>query len=418
MLHSSTIPAIRLLAPFLVFLVFCGTDPISSPPSSTGQLEIRTRINPASMAKTTTASQTFFDSLIIEISAPDMTPIRTAKKIDPSNPSFTDTLYDVPAGINRSVIITAVNDESVTHIDSISNRSVDINPNETSRIIATLIPAAGSIYIQLGAVPSIADSIHACFVSSGDTLIQTKVDRKNPKVFLSLDNIPHNQNGSLFVAITNSQGNTLYTARQAITFDARSSNSVFLDFIAEGGDIECIINIRPSGVTLASYSFEPDQYAQTETGDLIITEIMYAANDSEYIELYNPTDQINAYDTLIIDIDGTRREFFNVEINPDSFLVIGRKSLPYADFFHETLSALDLSSNGNWITIRTNNGAILDQVIFTGASNSVEWPTFSGRKSVELDRSRFDQISNNLGRNWNVATELIEGLVQFGTPGY
>ncbi|MFW5784580.1 MAG: hypothetical protein ACOCW1_00220 [Chitinispirillaceae bacterium] len=417
MLHSCINSATRILVPLLVFLVFCGTDPLFAPPSKTGQLEIRTRMNVSSLAKTTEASQTLYDSLVIRITAPDMTPMRIAKRIDPYNPSFTDTLSDVPAGKNRSITIKAVNSDIETHIDSVSNRTVDIDPDETSTVFVTLIPAAGSIYIQLGAIPVIADSIQACFISSGDTLYEVKEDRK-PKVFLSIDNIPHEQQGSLYVTITNSQGNTLYTAHQIITFDARADNFVFLDFITEGGDVECVMNIRPSGVTLASYSFKPDQHPSTETGDLIISEIMYAANDSEYIELYNPSNLQRAYDTLIIDIDGIYREFFDIAVDPDSFLVIGRKALPYVDLYHETISALDLSSNGNWITIRTNDGTIFDQVIFTGVSNSVEWPTFSGKKSVELDRNMFNPVSNNLGRNWITATELIEGLSQFGTPGY
>ena len=89
------------------------------------------------------------------------------------------------------------------------------------------------------------------------------------------------------------------------------------------------------------------QPAETEQGDLVITEIMYAANDSEYIEIYNPQEADVTYDSIYIDIDGTRRLFTDVSIGAQSCFVFGRQTLPWADAAHSVKSALDLSGNGN-----------------------------------------------------------------------
>jgi hypothetical protein len=44
----------------------------------------------------------------------------------------------------------------------------------------------------------------------------------------------------------------------------------------------------------------------------------------------------------------------------------------------------------------------------------------SARRSIELDRDKYDAISNNFGKNWKAsAAGAIEGMAtaQYGTPG-
>jgi hypothetical protein len=80
-------------------------------------------------------------------------------------------------------------------------------------------------------------------------------------------------------------------------------------------------------------------------------------------------------------------------------------------------SALDLSSNGNSITLRTKSGQVIDRVMFAGGSNNLEWPVVSGKQSIVLDTTITDAAANNFGRNWRAATTLISGTTQSGTPG-
>jgi hypothetical protein len=162
-----------------------------------------------------------------------------------------------------------------------------------------------------------------------------------------------------------------------------------------------------------------------ETGRLIVSEIMYSANDSEYIELYNPAE--SAYtDSLFVEIDGTCRSFGIVTVAAKDFWVIGRKALPWADAFNSVTSALDLSSTtGNWLCIRSKaaGDTVLDWVAFAGGSNPQEWPNLgSAKKSIVLDSLFSDPVYNNFGRNWAPAQTQIKQLYpaesteQYGTP--
>ena len=61
--------------------------------------------------------------------------------------------------------------------------------------------------------------------------------------------------------------------------------------------------------------------------------------------------------------------------------------------------------------------SIIDRVIFTGGTNSLEWPKVSGKQAIELEGTINDAAANNFGRNWKAATALIEGTAgQYGTP--
>jgi hypothetical protein len=145
---------------------------------------------------------------------------------------------------------------------------------------------------------------------------------------------------------------------------------------------------------------------------------MYAANDSEYIEICNISTKSVSYDSLTLEIDGTHRTFTNIVIDPGKYLVFGRKSAPWVDQSPAAASALDLSSNGNWITLR-HRDLILDQVIFSSASAGLEWPSVTGKRSIELQKTFYSGQLNNFGRNWTSASTLIASKNSiYGTPGY
>jgi hypothetical protein len=151
---------------------------------------------------------------------------------------------------------------------------------------------------------------------------------------------------------------------------------------------------------------------------------MYNANDSEYVEIYNPAESVYA-DSLILELDGVVRSLGIVSIQPKGFFVVGRRSLPWADTYPSLSSALDLSSGGNWISLRSRAGGdtVMDWVAFCGGSNSQEWPNLgTAKKSIVLDSLIADPAYNNYGRNWTNAQTLISQLYpsvstgQYGTP--
>jgi hypothetical protein len=236
-------------------------------------------------------------------------------------------------------------------------------------------------------------------------------------MFLTLEKIPHNTHGLLLVAAVNSTGDTLYSASNELTFNACAMENIVLNFTSAPGTLSFDMGVVLPGITSASGSISEPDTGVKESGELLITEIMYTANDSEYIEVYNPGESDLTFDTIIVEIDTTDRRFTGVTVAAHQTFVFGRKPLPWTDASHAIASALDLSGSGNWITLRAKNGTIMDRVIFTGGSNTQEWPNVTGKRSIVLDGAINDAKLNNFGRNWKAASELIDGTTaQYGTP--
>jgi hypothetical protein len=401
-----------------MLIVSCGRIPTSiADNEETGTLELRTCIYKNSLAKEAVAGVGLCDSLIIEISGPGMTALRYSKLFDLSNPVSTQTVQGVQAGTDRTVKVFTVDKAGdVIHIDSIVHKGIRIEAQGVTPLTVMLIPAVGSIYLQLENIQKPVDSVFAMFASSGGPLWIARA-KQSSKIFLSLEKIPHNTRGLLKVAAVDSTKDTLYAASNEITFNACGMENVVLNFSTAPGQLSFDMGVVMPGITNVSGSIASADGQQSETGELLITEIMYAANDSEYIEVYNPGESDLSYDTIIVDIDGAKRVFTSVAVSAKKTFVFGRVMLPWTDACHTTKSALDLSGSGNWITIRGKDGRILDRVIFTGGSNAQEWPNVSGKRAIVLDSAINDAKLNNFGRNWKAATDLISGTdTQYGTP--
>jgi hypothetical protein len=413
---------VSMLAFSATFFYGCGRLPTTVEENgNSGTLEIHAMLFSTSQAsalqKESVSFQTSCDSLVIEISGPDIEKVRSASKMDYSQSILLDTLAGIPAGKDREIYIYTVNRSgAIIHVDSCGRRTVDISPGSSLTLSAVLVPVRGSIYLQIGAVPTSVDSVFASFISS-DSSWNVHV-RRSPRVNISIDNIPHRTSGKLVVAGISIAGDTLYKAEEQICFNAVSLESIPLVFAGTPGGTSLQMSIELPGATVAGGTMGNEQAQSTESGALIITEIQYAANDSEYIELFNPSSRDTTIDTLIIDIDGAQKKIFGVSIKAGACFVIGRCALPWASIAYPSSSALDLSGSGNWITVKAGNGATIDRVSFVGGTNDLEWPVVSGKKSIVLKSGITDPVLNNYGRNWTAASTLIPGSSsQFGTPG-
>jgi hypothetical protein len=406
-----------LLFSFISLLLFssCGKMPLAEQKNDNGSLEIHACIvtNWNGLSKLATT----FDSLIIEVSAADIGTIRFSKPFIQSQPVLCDTLTRIPSGSDRLVKVWTVDRTGAAiTMDTVSNRIVKIDPNATTLLNVVLVPAFGSIYLQLENIPTRVDSIFAGFTADNKTVFPVKAKR-NSRIYLSIDKIPNGTHGILSVIAVDSLKDTLYTATKELTFCAGAMQNVSLTFTTTPGQINLNMTVVLPGVTSVSGNIASPEPTVAESGDLIITEIMYAANDSEYIEVYNPKTTDQTYDSLYLDIDGTYRLFTNVTVAAQRTFVFGRRLLPWCDAAHAVASALDLSSSGNWITLRAKTGAIMDRVIFAGGANTLEWPNVPGKQAIVLDTSINDPQANNFGRNWHAATTLIPGTAgQYGTP--
>jgi hypothetical protein len=406
------------------------SNPVDPDDLKYGMIEIRARLVAPPLGKSAESrgmAATVPEKLVIEISGDDLAPVRVERKVDFSRPTVRDTAKNVPVGKNRRVEIWAVSKNGVkTHIDSVESRSVTIEAAVVAPVYAALIPAAGSIYLQFTGTETTVARVHASFTSlGGDTLFAENTVTRQSKTFLSLDNIPHLATGILRVAIITTDGDTSMVASRELTFDARANNTVDLQFIANSGMLGAEIVLYASGVTTGSYDFKTLESAVVETGELIITEIMWSAGNENYIELYNPGNTAVFFDTLttVIDVSmgsgGAVRDFMRVTIAPKSYFVIGRSELPYADVYTPTTAGLPLAGTGNWIAVkRGRNGPVADRVISAGTNSATGWPPVSGTRSVELSRDKYNAADNNFGNHWSASTQPITpGSERYGTPG-
>jgi hypothetical protein len=396
----------------------CGSMPSQEASNGkTGALEIHSLVLAGGQGNGLPKLVTACDSLIVEISGSDIGTLRFSKTFDVSQPVHSDTISRIPSGLNRQVTVYTVDKAgSIIHTDTVSHRALRIDANSSTQLTVVLIPAMGSIYLQLENIPTSVDSIFASFTADNKAVWGVKAKRST-KLYLSIDKIPHNTHGILFVAAVDTLRDTLYSATKELTFNAASMQNISLTFSATPGQVTLSMTVVLPGVTSATGNFAAPESLVVESGELIITEIMYAANDSEYIEAYNPSGTDQYFDSLYIDIDGTYRLFTTITVLSRQAFVFGRHLLSWTDVAHPVASALDLSSGGNWISLRKKNGAIMDRVIFTGGSNTLEWPNVPGKQAIVLDPGVNDAQTNNFGRNWHSATSLISGTAsQYGTP--
>ena len=421
-------PILRRYAAFpavvipLALALFCGggqNNPAAA--EENGILEIRARVVSKALAKSGAASETVADSLVVEISAVDMKTMIIKRKLDLSRPSVSDTLTKIPPGKNRSVTIWVVDKKGEkTHIDSLVSRTVNIEEQKVTPVYATLIPAAGSIYLQFINLPSNCSVVYARFVSYDEKVIVENSVNKATRTFLSLDNIPHDADGILTVILKGATGDTVKIAVvNDMTFNARSDSAIDLEFNETGGRMAVDVAVYVPGVTVGSYNYsKSSESSVNETGELIITEIMWSAVNDNYIELYNPANDV-FFDMLTTDIDGTKRYFDSVTIAPKGYVVIGRQNLPYVDIFTPTTGGLPITSTGNWITVRRGkDGPVIDRVICAGGNSATGWPPVSGKRSIELARDKYSATDNNYGKNWSAASEFInEESPYYGSPG-
>jgi len=404
----------------MIFLS-CNKTPSPTQVENYGTIEIRARVISSSLNKESAEMRTMAENLIVEISGDDMTTVEIVRKIDFSRPVLSDTIPKIPVGKNRRITVWAIGRNGAkTHIDSLESHAANIELAKVTPITTTLIPAAGSIYLQLAGLGTNVDSVYASFISADEKFrVETSVKR-DARTYISLDNIPHLTTGNLSVAVKGALGDTLHIANKELTFNARSDNNIDLQFTGNGGDLEFNIALHEPGVTVGSYHFGSLKPSTTDTGELIITEIMWSASDSNYIELYNTTNSTLFFDTLTTDVDGTVRHFMQVIIAPHDYLVIGRLNLPHIDLYTPATGGLPITSTGNWITIRRGDGTVINQVICAGSNDNTGWPKISGKRSIELARDKYNAQDNKFGKNWRPAAQRISDDLshQYGTPGY
>lgn len=377
-------PLCLLLLSAIISMNFfqCGRSPSDTISSEYGSVKVSALVK-ENLKKVSAIAATSFEYLVVEIYGNGMDTLRFSSKVNNSPKTLNETFSGIPVGVTREVkIYTTDNKGRKVHIDSLNNRFVRIDKNEVTTINATLIPAAGSIYMQLANVSTDIDSIFLQFISANETW--GKRLKRNLKMNLTLDNIPDGTEGTVYFTAVNSGGDTLYHASKKIKFNARELNWLDFDFNLLPGSVTMDIQVEKPGVTLITINMAELQNSE-ESGDLIITEIMYNAPDSlQYIKVYNPSRASVTIDTLIVDIDKTRKKIALVTVKAHDYY-----KLP-----------LDLTKNGSLITLRTKDNTSIDRVIYVGTTNELEWPLTTNNRAICLDFASYDVKKNNFGQSW------------------
>ncbi|MBD3239723.1 MAG: hypothetical protein GF331_03995 [Chitinivibrionales bacterium] len=407
--------AAAVLAPAMLACAVGCSDPSSPPTSSSAGLAVRARVVSPAAGKQRTVQQTTWDSLVLTLAYPDANAVRRAFPLSMDTPVFADTVAGLAAGDNIQVTTRTVNAAGIVVHES-QTHSLDLSPNETAQVSFWLEPVRSSIYVELSDVPTSVATVAACFVSGADTLcVQTP---RSPRITsLSIDNVPDGAAGELILAGLDTAGDTLYTTTVPLTSHADGAATIWADFTASPAGLTADITVSEPQPTLVVGSMGGAAGGGVEHGPLVISEIMYAANGDEYIELHNPGAGNAAFDTLIVEKDGDTRFLTDVSIPPGGFYVIGRTDSAWVD---TSLPFLDLSStSGNTLTIRTKRDEIVDWVAFVTRSNDIEWPDISSaRVSIVLDSLAVDPAYNNYGAHWRAAcTPLGADSTMCGTPG-
>jgi hypothetical protein len=396
----------------------CMNNPSTNNIGGVGSLEIWASVTkPQDQSALAKEASTTWDSLVVRISAADMDTLVSVSRFSPQDGYITVSLDNVPAGKQRFVeVFTKTKSGLVIHVSA--GQTVDISSAEKKVLEFKLVPVRGSIYIDLTNIPTNVKQVCASFGG------QSSCCDRATKLYLSIDNIPDKTSDSLIIQGTDSSGSLIYRSTLWLAFSVLRDTTIATIFCRVSTSLSLTVSAQIPASTVVSGFVGSSRTIACETGRLLISEIMYNANDSEYVEIYNPHD--TAYtDSLFLEIDGTCRPVGVVTVQPKGFFVVGRRALPWADAYPSSSSALDLSSSGNWISLRSKAGGdtVMDWVAFCGGSNSQEWPNLgSAKKSIILDSLAAGPLYNNYGRNWTPAQALISqsypavSTGQYGTP--
>ncbi|HEX2956831.1 MAG TPA: hypothetical protein VHO70_08360, partial [Chitinispirillaceae bacterium] len=220
-----------------LLLYSCGKAPTTVENRDFGAIALKTQID-RSLMKRTEVQATSFDSMIVEIDASDFTaPVRKSIVLNRSSAASIDTISSIPSGSSRIVKVWTVNSSGVVvHRDSILSHTVAIEPGVCTPLSVNLIPVAGSIYLQLGSLPTSIDSIEAVFLSDSGKTWKTKVKRSS-RVYISINNIPHLTSGVLTVTTFSSAGIQLQQSTTRLTVNAIICETVSLSFTSSGGSL-------------------------------------------------------------------------------------------------------------------------------------------------------------------------------------
>lgn len=351
-----------------------------------------------------------------------MDTMRDTSNVTPEQKYIQVNIQDIPPGKNRLVEGWSLdNTNIIMHYGAATIG--ELFPNENKSVGIDLYPKYGTIQIPIANIPNYVDSIFASFTSNTDTITK-KIIANTGNEIITLEDIPDKMQGILYIFATDTLGDTIFTASKELTFDATKNITIHIQFKPNSSSLEMTIYIHEPGITIIITDMGTTDTLKDESGPLIISEIMYYGyGDSDYIELYNTTDDSLFYDYLYVKIIGgtsgtnTLSKVNNISIKANGFFVIGNGKTPTQppDNWADTNVNMKLSSSDKWIVIQQDESTIFDWVAYYGGT--CDWPSKKSKYAVVLDSLNADPQYNNYGKHWKTATSQISASDHYGTPG-
>jgi len=171
-------------------------------------------------------------------------------------------------------------------------------------------------------------------------------------------------------------------------------------------------------------------FAQTSTGDIVITEIMnnpspVSDTTGEWFEVYNSTANSININGWVVKDDGTNIHTIDGTIGGSTlipageYFVLGRTSDTstnggaLVDYQYGT-SGFTLGNGGDEVILLSLEGTEIARVNYDGGPN---FPDLTGA-SMQLDPASINETDNNTGSNWCASTsDYGDGTGSLGTPG-
>ncbi|GHV14143.1 hypothetical protein AGMMS49938_09770 [Fibrobacterales bacterium] len=338
-----------------------------------------------------------FDSVSIKISASDIDTIRNSYN------SLKDNIRidGIPLGEARKFEIKVYAD--VGKLVQSGNATADIFAGEVPTIPITLNALAGFLRMEIPlGLPNNTE------VTNGELFLDTmafQMTIENGKGIFTTGALPLNKNFSLVVLLKNSQGEVLFSGEQNLTLSSilqnetikmiSSRGSAVLEISANTDKPTQILAVLPTAIYR-----EPENY-----GDVFFTEIFAYPKTGEepfkYMEIYNATlDTLNLTNCRVATNRTTTATSLslpfpeNSEIQPMSYLLLGRDSVKNADIYYQNFN---LVSTKQSLGLFCGNIAI-DSIFYNKSDSLGNAFPMVQNFAMQLPLSNF--LNRNLGISW------------------
>lgn len=399
-----------------LFICSCGELPTQTAGEGDAALSLRVWLESGrSLAKSRAVARTVWDSVVVLVTAQDMSPVRFVAPLDPGTSFIDEEISGIPAGKNRVVEVFTVN-ENGDRIHSDTHTIREIVPGQVVPVSMALRPIRGSIYLNLADIPGPVDSVICTFACRIDTF--RVASSRSTMLNLCIDNVPDSSEGILIIEGLDSAGKTIYSDTLQLTFSTTSGAVMHAEFKKSAAGLRLQLSLDRPHSTVISGSMNSNSGIENESGELYITEIMYySCGDSDYVEIHNPSSDTVTFDTLLFEQHGTRgaiiKPLYNVRIVPEGKFVVGDSDAPPA--WTDTSIVLDLTTTGRWIVLRKTSGEVIDWVAY--ADKDQEWPDPERFHAIHFVPKNNGAFENNFGRNWRTSQDPIGETSHFGSPG-